>query len=153
MPIAKGAQPPQKAGFVEERCFQVNQTLTTLYKDLNETWEKVEKKLRALVPPREAWFAFRTIDEDPRVGCGGYHHCLGLIKYRGEWRVCRGTYYDPQECEPDSWKPIVECSVADRVEAVEHIDALRDVILESAEKSIPAVTTAVSELAKALERI
>ncbi|MGV3608928.1 MAG: hypothetical protein ACO1RA_21165 [Planctomycetaceae bacterium] len=152
--VGKGAQPPKNAASIDERCREVNQTLAALYKNLNDTWEQIEKKLRTLVPPREVWFAYHKADDDPRSGHGGcYCFCLGLIKYRGDWRICRGMYYEPQEGEPESWKPIVECSVSERVEAVKHVDGLRDAILDSAERSVPTVTMAIAELAKALERI
>jgi hypothetical protein len=131
----------------EKREQAVGETLGRLYGELNNYWAHVQQKLCALVPPRECWAEYRISGDNDE-----YRACLGLIKYRGEWRICHG-FYRIDECGPESWKPIHDCAVAERVELIDHIDKLRDAIIAKAEESIPEVQSAVSKLAAKLEKI
>jgi len=175
--VSRGAQPPQSAvsqskGVLKKlgdfsfeiadaepsasdvRRAKVAETLTGLYDKLNQGWVAIEEKLRSMLPPREAWVSYASWDEDYRdPEAGSIHACIGLVKYRGNWRICHGRYNDMHEPGPGSWKPIVECSVEERVAAVKSVDKLREEILNQAEKSIPKVNDAAAELAKALDRI
>ncbi len=131
----------------ERRQQDVGEKLGQLYGELNNYWAHVTQKLCALVPPRECWAEYRISGDSDE-----YRACLGLIKFRGEWRICHG-YYRTDEDGPQSWKPIHECAVSERVELIDHIEKLRDAIIAEAEKSIPQVQNAVSKLAATLERI
>ena len=155
--VRMGAQQPKDAASIDERAKKANESLSALYKQLNEKWEAIQQKLRKMVPPREAWVSYKQIDAFPGpMGMNEseweVHYCIGLIKYRGEWQICHGVYMDEQESEPGSWKPIVDCSVSERVEAVEHVDKLREEILISAEGSIPEVEKAIAILTTAIKQ-
>ena len=84
--------------------------------------------------------------------------CLGLVKFRGEWRLCLGHFVrndcNPHPCDPDEpmdWKPILDCSVEERVQAAPHIAKLREEIVASAEQYICKVDEAVAHLTTELE--
>lgn len=158
-----GAQTPKKTASISDLKFiknrptdrgrELNESLSLLYKELNDNWDAIERKLRTRVPPRHVWIAYRSWpDEDDQQG-GKVRVCLGLVKFRGEWRICHGRYNDMHEHEPDSWKPIVDCAVEERVDAVEHVGALVAAIDAAAEKSKPIVADAVAKLAKASENL
>jgi hypothetical protein len=127
---------------------QVADSLAHLYTDLNGLWAEAEKKLREMFPPRESWTEYRIYGHDDQ-----FRECLGLVKYRSEWRICHG-FYDAHQCSaPQSWKTVAECSVAERVALVEHIEALRDAIVAEAAKSISEVQGAVAKLSDTLLRL
>ncbi len=132
----------------EKREQEIGQTLGQLYGELNNYWAHVQQKLCGIVPPRECWAEYSTSGDGDQ-----YRACLGLIKYRGEWRICHGYYCLLDEDGPESWKPIHDCAVAERVALIDHIDKLRDAIIAKAEESIPEVQSAISKLAAVLERI
>lgn len=133
---------------IETRLELANSSLSQLYTELNNRWWEVQHKLCAMLPPRECWSEYKVWGEN-----GEYRACLGLIKFRGEWRICHGVYNNHEENRPDAWKPVHDCSVAERVELIAHIEKLRDAIVAEAEKSIPQVQDAVSKIAAALARI
>jgi len=89
-------------------------------------------------------------EREPRAG--NYCYCIGLMKYRSDWRICHGVYADMHEGGPDDWKPIMECSVEERVNAAPHIGKLRKKLVESAEKYVAKVDKAVAEMTTALEQ-
>jgi hypothetical protein len=127
---------------------EIDQTLGQLYSELNNSWAHVQQKLCGIVPPRECWAEYSTSGEGDQ-----YRACLGLIKYRGEWRICHGFYDATEDSGPKSWKPIHDCAVSERVALIDHIDKLRNAIIAKAEESIPEVRSAVSKLAAVLERV
>jgi hypothetical protein len=152
VPAVKSSR--KSAPTFEERTQNASKSLSPLYDDLNKTWHAVEIKLRKMLPPRHTWVPYRfEVDEVDSSRQMGVWDCLGLVKYRGEWRVCNGRYHTLNESAPGTWKPITECAVEERVAAVDHVEALKEEILAGAEKSIPIVQSAVAKLAKTLAQI
>jgi hypothetical protein len=133
---------------IETRQQVAAETLSPLYGELNNHWAHVQQKLRDMLPPRECWAEYRVWGDDEQ-----YRACIGLVKWRGEWRICHGFYDAHEEDGPAAWKPIHDCSVSERVELIDHIEKLRDAIIAEAEKSIPQVQSAVSKLATMLKSI
>ena len=77
--------------------------------------------------------------------CGTWHR-----KVKGEWRICHGSYpYDSPIQETD-WKPITECSASVRVTAVEHLPALHELVIESAEDFVETVNKAIKNLRRSV---
>lgn len=97
-------------------------------------------------------------DEDLRSGQvhGQYQSFIGMIKLRGAWRLCHANHYFDYSAPDDDlfgdWRPIVEASVEDRIKAAEHIDKLREAIVEEKEKLVPDVEKAIATLVSSLER-
>ena len=76
---------------LEARREKAAETLSQLYGELNNFWTLAEQRLRSMLPPRECWFEY--YQEERSRGC------LGMVKYRGDWRICHG-YYDILERNP-----------------------------------------------------
>jgi len=154
----KGPEPAKAA--LDERNRRAAAILAPRYDQLNRLWADAEARLRAMQAPRYVWTDYRTEDIDPENPYSSCHcHCLGLVKVRGEWRLCIGDYirddYQPRPYDPESpmnWKPILDCSVEERVEAAPHIGKLREEIVKSAEHYTVKVDEAVAHLTKALEQ-
>ena len=105
-------------------------------------------KVARMFPPREAWAEFNIRGEGDQ-----FRECLGLIKHRGAWRICHGFYNAIDDNAPPSWRPVADCSVAERVELVDHLPALRDAIVAEAEKSVTDVRKAVSKLEESIAQL
>jgi hypothetical protein len=125
------------------------------YDALNALWLKAEEEITKLHIPHDVRYAYDGHDPSefgPNEGKEYYWVCLGVQKIKGKWRVCHGAYYeacDGRDSCPD-WIPIIECSAEIRVEAAEHWPALRQAVVEAAEKFIPRVDEAIANLEKAL---
>jgi hypothetical protein len=142
---------------LEEKNDEVNKVLEARFTQLNAALEAHEAKLKAMMVPKDTWILYASeTDEDERSGQvhGEYQFFIGMVKLRGTWRLCHGNCY--QSCTgPDedfNWKPITEASIEDRLKASEHINELREAIVEEKEKLIPEVEKAIATLAKSLER-
>ena len=77
-----------------------------------------------------------------------------MIKLRGAWRLCHAYHYVSYSADEDDldWIPLVEVNIEGRIKAAEHIDKLREAIVEAKEKLVPDVEKAIATLAKTLER-
>ena len=141
---------------LEERNDEVNKALEARFTQLNAALEAHEAKLKAMMVPKDTWFVYKSYaDEDvPGQPRGEYQYCIGMIKLRGAWRLCHSYHYISYSWpeEDMDWKPLVEASIEDRIKAAEHIDKLREAIVEAKEKLVPDVERAIATLAKFLER-
>lgn len=141
---------------LDERNDEVNKALEARFSQLNAALEAHEAKLKAMMVPKNASVVYRRYTDEDQVGneLGEYQFCVGMVKLRGEWRLCHARHYSSyisDDNEPD-WKPIVEASIEDRIKAAEHLDKLREAIVETKEKLVPDVEKAIATLAKSLER-
>jgi hypothetical protein len=142
---------------LDERNDEVNKALEARFSQLNAALEAHEAKLKAMMVPKNAQSMYCSEDnEDLRSGqtCGQYQSYIGMIKLRGAWRLCHAKHYEDY-CglsEDIDWKPLVEASIEDRIKAAEHVDELRDAIVQEKEKLVPDVEKAIATLAKSLER-
>jgi hypothetical protein len=110
--------------------------------------------------PRYVWVVYESDDiypERPDSPCDC--KCLGLVKVRGDWRLCLGDFvrndcnpHPADSDEPLNWKPVLDCSVEERVRTAPHIAKLREEIVVSAEHYITKVDEAVGHLSRALEQ-
>ena len=99
----------------------------------------------------------RTVDPEdpyPSLDC----ECLGLVKSEASGdcvlAISSADDCNPHPCDPDEpmdWKPILDCSVEERVQAAPHIAKLREEIVASAEQYICKVDEAVAHLTTELE--
>ena len=146
-----------KSMTLDERNDEVNKALDARFSQLNAALEAHEAKLKAMMVPKNTSVMYESSEnEDLRAGQSygqGQLH-IGMIKLRGAWRLCHANHYVdyswPEE-EAIDWKPIVEVSIEERIKAAEHIDKLREAIVQEKEKLIPDVEKAIATLAKSLE--
>jgi hypothetical protein len=120
--------------------------------ELKRIWVQAEKTLKAKInPPRHVWVAYRKEVTDPN-GFERYD-CLGVIRYRGEWRLCIAHYEEPHEEGPSDWKPMTDCSFEDRLDAAPHIFKLAKEIEKSEAELGPRIDDAVQLLKDALTQL
>jgi hypothetical protein len=136
---------------IEERNSELNQSLESRLNQLNSAIEQQEKELKSMMVARDTFFCYRTGDElDGGRPVGEHSWYVGMIRLKGGWRLCHAAhYFHYQGFEEDiEWKPLVECSIEERIEAAPHIEKLREAIVESKEKLMPELEQAISSLAK-----
>jgi len=141
---------------LDERNDEVNKALENRFSQLNAALEAHETKLKAMMVPKDVWVMYDSGSVEDQSGntVGEFSLHIGMIKLRGAWRLCHTNHYfhysGPEE--DFDWKPLVEASIEDRLKAAEHIDKLREAIVEAKEKLVPDVEKAIATLAKSLER-
>src|SRR5205807_7395386 len=135
-----------------QRADKARQELFVRYDQLNALLGKQEERLARYHIPRPVCHVYATRDLDHHnPNSGFYQECLGIQKVKGKWRLCYGSF-DYNECSLHDWMPIVECSVEVRIEAVKHIAALEQKLVESTEEFIPEVDQAIRTLTEILDR-
>jgi hypothetical protein len=155
-----GERPEPALDSLDDLNRRTAEALASRYDWLNRLWADAEARLKAMQVPRYVWIVYKEQNVDPdEVYSECRCECLGLVRVRGEWRLCIGQWYrneyDLQPSDPDQptdWKPVLDCSVEERVEAAPHIGKLREAVVESAEQFIVRVDDAVAHLTKALEQ-
>ncbi len=127
------------------RAQSAQETLFGLYDRLNAGIRAAEKRLTSYHVPYEVSVA----------DAGQYttdHYAIAKVK--GEWRLCYGetdvAYNENSDEMPSEWRPLIECSAAERANAGKHLCRLEAKLVESSERFIPFVEKAVSELDKFL---
>jgi len=136
---------------LDQRAEKARKELFARYDQLNALWEKAEERLtRYHVPiPVQSTLIYYDEQYNPDPDTGALCFCLGLQKIKGKWRICYGEYYSMQQHDAD-WRPITECSAEIRVDAVRQLPRLEMAVVESAEKFIPSVDSAIQALTEAL---
>lgn len=136
---------------LNERAQKARKALFNRYDQLNALWERAEEELTRLHIPHPIEFVYRHYEDDWRDPSGAQiAQCLGIQKIKGKWRICHGTYVMPHEPGPDDWTPITDCSGDVRIEAARHLLALKQAIVEAAERFIPRADAAIAALAESL---
>lgn len=135
---------------------ELNDSLGEQLRLLQEAIEANETALKEMVVPTDTRFKFRSFYDDDYQPSGEHQVFVGMIKINGAWRLCYGTnffrYNAPDEDEV-SWTPLVDVSIRERLEAVEHIPSLKGEIMTSKEKLIPRIAGAVASLKDSLASI
>jgi hypothetical protein len=156
-----GTRPSAARPNLDDRSRRTAEALAPRYEQLNQLWAEAESRLKAMQVPRYAWVICKHVPIDPEDQYSAdYCDCLGLVKYRGEWRLCSGSCvlddFHPQlpgTEQPTNWRPISDCTVEERVEAAPHLGKLREAIVVSAEHYVAKVDEAIAQLTTALERV
>jgi hypothetical protein len=139
---------------LDERNAEVNQALEARFSQLNAALEAHEAQLKAMMVPKDAFVMYESCEEKDECGesIGQHQSFLGMIKLRGAWRLCHSTSFQSYSGfeENSGWMPLVDTNIETRICAADHIDKLREAIVETKEKLIPDVERAISTLAKSL---
>lgn len=124
--------------------------LVAHFDELNELWSEAEKELATYRVPHTIYVEVN--EHDIPGGHGTESDALVWIKRGGEWRICWGPSRNP-DYEEGSWdiKPISECSMEERVRAVEAFPLLQSKAREARTAYIPKVAAAVDKLRAALK--
>ena len=145
---------------VADRARKANDGARPILDQINKGFAEAEKRLRALQPVTDAWVAYRSEPEDPMRpdACYHIHYCVGIAKYKGEWRLCCGAMHDgcPDE-EVAGVEPVSEKSRFDRVEVAEELPKwfpkLQERIAKAAEDFLPKATNALTRMTAGLGQI
>ncbi|MFO0821529.1 MAG: hypothetical protein U0792_00030 [Gemmataceae bacterium] len=147
---SKPSQPPRTQPDARKR--QVAEALNARYKELNKLWEQAEADLKELPIPVDVQIVYKSVDADSeRPGEAQIHYHLGFCRSKGGWRICFDTSHDNFPQYDFDWKPITECSVDIRLEAVPHIGTLRDKVLKAAEECVPTLDKAIADLRSTMQ--
>ena len=142
---------------IDERNDEVNKALESRFSQLNAALEEHETRLKAMMVPKNTEAVYRSYCEeelDSGKSTGEYTFYIGMIKLRGNWRLCHASHYlsySGWDSGDLDWKPIVEASIEDRINAAKHIDKLREAIVKVKEELVPDVEKAIEALATSLE--
>jgi hypothetical protein len=138
---------------IDDRNDELNEALDTRLSQLNAAIEAHEKALKAMKIPRTVIHCYLSKDiqdENGQATGNCYDYCIAMTKWQGTWRLCHDVMYSGDQSDFD-WKPLVDCSIPDRLQAAPHLDELRDKIVEEKKKVIPELEAAIEGLAKSLE--
>src|SRR5437870_2224988 len=101
---------------LEARARKAREELFTRYDQLNALWLAAEERLTNQHIPHEVCHPYHQYNIDEQDPMAGYAcNCLGLVKVKGKWRICYGTY-DYSYPFPRDWTPIVDCSAEIRAD-------------------------------------
>jgi hypothetical protein len=149
----KHPKPPQpKQAQPDTRHQQTAAALNTRYRELNKLWEQAEANLKELPIPVDVQFVYKSVDADPeRPNEEQIHYHLGFARSKGGWRICVAFSDDHSPMADLEWRPITECSVDIRLEAVPHLAKLRELVLKAAEDCVPTFDKAIADLRSTME--
>jgi hypothetical protein len=145
-----GKQPIQSAP--NPRKKQLADALGKRFSELNVLWQNAEDDLKKIPIPVDVPICYKSVDtdDDPVRRGPQIHSYLGFAKAKGGWRICIGHSHDSFPEMGIDWKPITECTVDFRLEAVPHINKLRQAVLKAAEDCLPNLDNAIAELRSTL---
>lgn len=122
------------------------------YKELNKLWEDAEADLKEIPIPVDVKYCYKSADADPmRPNEYQIHYFIGFARSKGGWRICFDIAHDAFPEYDFDWKPITECGVDIRLEAVPHIGKLRELVLKAAEECVPTLDKAIADLRSTLQ--
>jgi hypothetical protein len=137
----------------DARQKELAEALNKRFAELNKLWEQAEADLRKIPVPEEVSYCYGSQDEHPEDAPGRFdvNYHIGFARVKGSWRICWSVTRDTDPSEEIDWKPITECGLDIRMEAVPHIGKLREAVLEEAEKCLPTLDKAIEELRGTLQ--
>jgi len=141
---------------IDDQNDELNDALETRLGQLGAAIEAHEKALKAMKIPRDVWCRYdsKDITDDDGQSTGRSHdYYMGMIKWQGSWRLCHDVCYSEDHSSEFSWKPLVDCSVPDRLRAAQHLDKLRAKIVADKKKVIPQIEAAIEGLVKSLDNV
>ncbi len=138
---------------VEDENDELNKVLVNRLNQLNAAIEAHEKKLKAMMVPRDVSYVYdkEDVEDDEGRWVGEVRFLMGIIKWQGGWRLCHGIDDDFGPPSRIQWKPLADSSIPDRIRASKHLDELRGKVLEEKKSLIPELEDAIENLAKSLD--
>lgn len=137
---------------IDERNEELNDALTVRLEQLNAAIEAQESQLKGMRLARDVQHVYRSesCEDDNRNCIGEINWMVAMVKLKGGWRLCYSHHLENYNW-PDErvdWKPLVECSIEERIDAVPHIAELRNAVVISKEKLMPELEKAIETIAK-----
>lgn len=133
------------------RLRTAKESLSAWYDRLNSQWIDAEKTIQSLNLPTNvwAWFKAERQESDNPVFSRDIEHCLAYLKLDGVWRICYsvGKVGDPDSHDP---RPILDCSLEQRILALEGLPKLLEAVVETAEAQSARFEVALGAAAETL---
>jgi len=67
---------------------------------------------------------------------------LAIMKFNGAWRLCHNGYTKDEE----DWRPLVDCSIDDRMVACSYLGTFREEIVKEKKKLLEKIEAVVNNL-------
>lgn len=119
-----------------EKNKQIDTRLQEAFYSLSEIIRDVEESVLSMKVMRHVEYEYAA---DGRW--------IGVTKFNGAWRLCHATSGlmggDDEEGYVLDWKPLCDVAAIDRIEALKHIESLREVIVESKEDLLVKIEEAI----------
>ncbi|MHB1038315.1 MAG: hypothetical protein ACYC35_28135 [Pirellulales bacterium] len=139
---------------LDDQNDELNEALDTRLSQLSAAIAAHEKALKAMKIPRDVIYCYlseQIIDHNGNATGQFDAYYVAMIKWQGTWRLCHAEHYSCDYSSTFDWKPLVDCSIPDRLRAAPHLDKLRKRIVEEKMKVIPELEAAIEGLATSLE--
>lgn len=136
---------------LEEQNQELNDAANARLSQLRTIIEAHEQALKEMGVFRDVWYCYDSEPLDYRDPneYRSYAYLIGMIKWRGEWRLCHDVQID---CEDETdWKPLADAAIALRMKAIQYIGNLRETIVEDKKKLNPLLDECIEKAAKLLK--
>jgi hypothetical protein len=136
-----------RAMTLEEKNEAVNAAVDVRLGQLNAAIEAHEKALKGMKVARDVCYTY------DRTFYSSYEESqiIAFIKWIGQWRLCYGAAsFDGQEPPEISWKPLVNATIVERMEAMSHIEELKEAVIKDKEKLVGEMERIVESAVEAL---
>lgn len=163
------ASSPEPQDAIAGRLEKVGVELTQRLDALNQAIAVAEQKLKEMKPPHNVWVSYIDREPEPsplrplsiteslaqatvamsvieKVMNGPKYALLGIAKVDNQWRLSHATIDPKNPSLAKDLKPLAECPVAIRVQAVSHLAKLREEILKEREAFVPQVEDAIKSV-------
>jgi hypothetical protein len=124
------------------RAEKAQEALFQRYDELNKLWKEAEKQLSRWHVPKPVQLDIGS--DDPAI-----NYFLYFGKDGGKWRIYYGWESTINDDENEI-KLIDKCSAEDRVRLAKHLPALREKVVESAEKFVQRVDRTIAKMKEEL---
>lgn len=137
----------------DDRERRVVSQLSTRYKELTSLWEEAEERLRKFHIPVDVHVRYKSEDVFHNAHPTGeeVHSYLGFVRWAGSWRICHCLNHDGHPESDFEWKPVTDCRLDVRLEAIPYIDKLHEVVVEAAEQCVPKLDEALATFREKLK--
>lgn len=131
-----------KTDALDEQNKVIKEKMNGKLEQINALWDEIENKLVHMQKPRTVAYTYYTDDMDQSRVPIDYN--FGIAKVGGKWRLCMSV----EEASGDilSCRPISDCTMEERVNAVRHLPGLKKTIVESGEKFLEQMDEATRGL-------
>jgi hypothetical protein len=135
----------------DDRDRNVVTELSKRYKELSALWDKAEERLLKYRVPVDVSYCYKSyLANESATGDAQVHSYLGFVKYGRGWRICHCQNHDERPEHDWAWKPVVDSTLDVRVEAFQHLDALREKVIKAAEECVPKLDNALADFRQKL---
>jgi len=102
----------------------------SLLSELSENWASIESALSDRGILKACQVGYHKIYDDRHTPPVGEHE-IGVRKLGGVWRVCRGFMDFVSGERGETWTPVVDLPIKDRIALLDHVEKLQEARVKS----------------------